>query len=139
LLSQVIINNLKNDLAGTYRVECHNCDTIYIGETNNIKIRNKRHQYEFKKSFRNNSLVKHSKRFNPSHQFEFENTVLFKNIKNEKVRTGVEAYLIEKTRNNCNEYVGDIKLDKLSIGLLDRNKLCNKSLSLLLKSLHDNG
>ena len=92
----------ENETELVYRIDCDDCDAIYIGQTKrHLMTRIKEHQNDIKKHDSNHSVVsKH--RVSCGHNFKWSETNIIHKEKNNKKREIAEMFLIKKHTKTIN-------------------------------------
>ena len=124
------ITKSSNDGAGIYKVNCSNCNSIYIGESDNIERRIQQHKYDRQNLNGNNPIVKHI--INNNHSVNFNNTEIIKKVSNIKQRKLLESFFIYNS-DNMNVYSNSINFDLCTSNILKNN--CN-SLRKIIQNLN---
>ncbi len=83
----------NSDQAGVYKIECKNCDKVYIGETGRtVRKRVSEHRYDISKKKESSALAMHVK--NEKHDINFDSAKLVYRCNNTTKRRIVESSLI---------------------------------------------
>ena len=87
-----------------YKIDCNNCDAVYIGETSKIVgDRIKEHQNCVRRKYENSLIYKHVEDFR--HSFNFENTKILQQSKQLGTRRNLESFYSYANSNSINRYL----------------------------------
>jgi len=90
---------LKQNTGVVYRLDCENCEQVYIGQTKrNIETRIKEHKNNIKNASRNYSVVTNH-RLTMDHEFKWDVGILHKE-RNRRKREIAEMFFIKKYKKN---------------------------------------
>lgn len=97
------LNNTKlcqnNRDSCVYSIECHSCDEVYFGETDDLKRRLYHHRYALEKGDMNSSLFLH--RLNCNHKIDVSKFNIIEKCSDVNKRQLLESFLIS-SQNNFN-------------------------------------
>lgn len=118
-IQNLLIKNAPNSKQGLiYKINCKNCDKIYIGQTGrSLETRIKEHSYAIKKKNQYNALFNHY--LINGHNCDLDGAEVIYNCNSFHKRNIIESFLINIT-DNINNHPGMYKVDKISQHFLNK-------------------
>ena len=118
--SILVRNNMTdNSQAGVYKIPCHDCNLVYIGETGrSLDVRLKEHRRDMANCNMNNANFVHA--YDNDHRIDWDSSEIIVKCNNYRKRRILESVCIENY-NNYNLTEGMFKLDNLMRSLVTRS------------------
>jgi hypothetical protein len=104
LKTKLPCHGLRN---GIYKLDCLDCEGVYIGESNDVERRIREHQADVRLSkTANSALANHA--INSAHSFDFRNVNILANDPYYLTRKLSESYFIQFYKYSVNKHPGSL-------------------------------
>ena len=103
-----------------YKVSCHDCNKVYIGETCDLPRRAYKHRYDFRNANSNSAIFKHAYEEGHSVPLTDDKFNIVCKISDTNKRKLIESILIQNS-NNFNVYQCNYKLDNFTNNYVKNN------------------